>query len=318
MPRPRGKYAAMLDPETWDYIDEVDRLFGPDLAGLPLGEQRQFYAALCRHFHPGRPPEVAVADDTVPGPGGGIPVRRYTVPSAVEGMTVLYFHGGGFVFGDLDSHDDFCADLCAAVGVEVVSVDYRLAPEHLHPAPHGDALAAFRWLEGRAGRIVLAGESAGGNLAAGVAQACRSSAALSGLLMVYPSLGGPPDTASAIEHADAPLMAARDSEHYAGLRTGGTPPKGDATFAPLEGADSAGLPPTLISVAECDPLADDGRIYAARVIEAGGQARCRVEPRLTHSFLRSRFTVARASDAFDAIVADARALVAGDWSRDPG
>lgn len=309
----RGKYESLLDPESWAYIDEVERWFPPEILARPVAEQRKVYDAMCRAFHPGRPPRIRVEDIAVPSPTRPLPLRRYAPPGTSSPAVVLYFHGGGFVLGGLDSHDDICAEICAGANVEVVSVDYRLAPENLHPASFLDAVAAYRWLGGRGVPVLLCGESAGGNLAAAVAHEVRAEPQLLGQVLVYPSLGGETDGGSYAEHAHAPLLSAADLEWYRDIRTGGAPAPDDPTFSPLGDNDFSGLPPTVIITAQCDPLSDEGKVYEDRLKAAGGHAHWREEPRLTHSFLRSRSSVRRAQEAFGAIIADVAALAAGRW-----
>lgn len=309
----RGRYETRLGPESWDYIDAVNRWFPPEIAQRPIAGQREVYDAMCRAFHAGRPANVRVEDGVFPSPAGPVPIRRYTTPATAPSPVVLYFHGGGFCLGGLDSHDDICAEICAGADLEVVSVDYRLAPEHLHPAAFLDAVAAFRWLGGRGVPVLLCGESAGGNLAAAVSHAMRGDPCLLGQVLIYPGLGGELQGGSYAEHADAPLLSTADVKAYQTLRTGGTAQPDDPTLSPLRDTDFSGLPPTVIVTAECDPLSDDGRDYGARLKEAGGRALWRKEARLTHSFLRSRRTVRRAREAFNAIIADVAALAAGRW-----
>jgi acetyl esterase len=313
MPPERGKYESLLDPETWDYIDEIDRWFPPEILAKPLGEQRKVYDAMCKAFHAGYPAGVRVEGIAAPSPTGPIPMRRYTPPAVRTPAVVLYYHGGGFTLGGLDSHDDICAEICAGAAIEVVSVDYRLAPENLHPASFLDGVAAYRWLAGRDVPILLAGESAGGNLAAAVTHAVCSESQPLGQVLIYPSLGGETSGGSYAEHANAPLLSVADLDWYRNLRTGRMPKPDDPTLSPLKDTDFSRLPPTVIATAQCDPLSDDGKAYAERIKAAGGHAHWREEPRLTHSFLRSRLTVLRAREAFDAIIADVASLAAGRW-----
>lgn len=313
MPTGHGKYERLLDPETWAYIDEVERWFPPEILARPINEQRKVYDAMCRAFHAGYAPEVRVEDNALPSAAGPIPLRRYTPPSTSSPAVALYYHGGGFTLGGLESHDDICAEICAGAGIEFVSIDYRLAPEHLHPASFLDAVAAYRWVSGTGVRILLVGESAGGNLAAAVAHAVRDDAHLIGQVLVYPSLGGEMSRGSYVEHANAPLLSTADLAFYREIRTGGAPVSADPTLSPLDDTDFSRLPPTVVVTAECDPLSDDGNAYVGKIETAGGSARWRREPRLTHSFLRSRLTVPRAQAAFDRIIADIAALAAGRW-----
>ena len=292
-------YSTLIDAETWAFIRETDGWYPPETATYPIEKQREIYNAMCRAFHRGYPDGLAVED----APMGGVPCRVYT-PAAVTG-TVVYFHGGGFVVGGLHSHDDICAEIASGCGVRVVSVDYRLAPEHRHPAHFDDAMAATRavaaWL---GGDLVLMGDSAGGNLAAACCHALRGEIAPQGQVLIYPGLGGDMTRGSYLAHAHAPMLTLADVEFYKDIRMAkghSGPP--DATAAPLHDADFSGLPPTVIFTAQCDPLASDGPDYVARLHAAGGQAVCTEEPGLVHGYLRARRTVGRARESFARILA---------------
>ncbi|MER9871919.1 MULTISPECIES: alpha/beta hydrolase [unclassified Mesorhizobium] len=319
----RGKYLTLLDPELWAYIDRVNEWYPPEIVYMPIDRQRAVYDAMCRAFREPYPPGVKASDSSVGD--RAIPVRRYHMAGTAPQAMVVYYHGGGFVLGGLDSHDDICAEICAGTGFAVLSADYRLAPEHLHPAAFEDALAVFEWAAATTGLpIVLCGESAGGNLAAAVAQATRTHPRRAiGQVLIYPELGGDeldgPEldrkarTGSYIEHAEAPLLTLRDVEFYRHIRAAKGQSPDDPTFSPLGDSDFSGLPPTVIVTAQCDPLSSDGQTYRDRILAAGGKAWWREEPRLVHSFLRARKTVPRASEAFDRIVAAIAALGGGKW-----
>ncbi|MER8394517.1 alpha/beta hydrolase [Mesorhizobium sp. M1340] len=319
----RGKYLTLLDPELWAYIDRVNEWYPPEIVYMPIDRQRAVYDAMCRAFREPYPPGVKASDSSVGD--RAIPVRRYHMAGTAPQAMVVYYHGGGFVLGGLDSHDDICAEICAGTGFAVLSADYRLAPEHLHPAAFEDALAVFEWAAATTGLpIVLCGESAGGNLAAAVAQATRRHPRRAiGQVLIYPELGGDeldgPEldgkarTGSYIEHAEAPLLTLRDVEFYRHIRAAKGQSPDDPTFSPLNDSDFSGLPPTVIVTAQCDPLSSDGQTYRDRILAAGGKAWWREEPRLVHSFLRARKTVPRASEAFDRIVAAIAALGGGKW-----
>lgn len=321
--RERGKYQTLLDLELWAYIDRVNEWYPPEIVYMPIDRQRAVYDAMCRAFREPYPPRVKANDSSVGD--RAIPVRRYQLARTAPQAMVVYYHGGGFVLGGLDSHDDICAEICAGTGFAVLSADYRLAPEHLHPAAFDDALAVFEWAAATTELpIVLCGESAGGNLAAAVAQATRRHPRHAiGQVLIYPELGGDeldgPEldgkarTGSYIEHAEAPLLTLRDVEFYRHVRAGAAQSPDDPTFSPLGDSDFSGLPPTAIITAECDPLSSDGQAYHDRILAAGGKAWWREEPRLVHSFLRARKTVPRAGEAFDRIVAAIAALGGGDW-----
>ncbi|BCM19117.1 alpha/beta hydrolase [Mesorhizobium sp. J8] len=314
-PASRGKYADRLDPELWDYIDRVNSWYPPEIVAAPLAEQRAVYDRMCAAFHQGHPEGVTTSDGLVAAAAHAIPVRRYRMADKTAAAIVVYYHGGGFVLGNLDSHDDICAEICAGTGFEVVSADYRLAPEHLHPASFGDALAVFEWAASTSALpIVLCGESAGSNLAAAVAHATRRhSRHAIGQMLIYPGLDGDESERSYIEHAEAPLLSVSDIELYRRIRAAPGQALDDPTFSPLRDRDFSGLPPTIIVTAECDPLSSDGEVYRDRIVAAGGQAWWREEPRLVHSFVRARPTVPRAAEAFARIVADIGTLGRGEW-----
>lgn len=307
-------YDDLLDDEVRAFIARTDAFYPPEAVDFTVAEQRRFYDALCREFDVGRPDGIEVRDDHAEG----VPVRVYR--AGEPGATVLYFHGGGFVVGGLDSHDSICAEICAGTGYRVVSVDYRLAPEYVHPAQFDDAMTATRWALGRyEGALVLAGDSAGGNLAAAVAQALRGSdgaARISGQLLIYPGLGGDMTRGSYVEHAQAPGLSTADVAYYHTIRAGGSAPDKDPTFAPLKDTDFTGLPPTIIISAACDPLSDDGRAYRDAIRAAGGRAEWINEDGLIHGYLRARFMSAKARDSFDRIVAGIQCLGQGLWPYD--
>lgn len=315
LPVGRGKYAALLDPELWDYIDSVNAWYPPELSGLPIDRLREVYDRMCRAFHQAHPPKVTAGDRVISLAGLAVPVRRYQPCGKAPRAAVIYYHGGGFILGGLDSHDDICAELCAGTGFEVLSVDYRLAPEHPHPAAFEDALAAFTWAAGTSSLpIVLCGESAGGNLAAAVAHAARSHArAAIGQVLIYPGLGGDESQGSYVEHAEAPLLSTGDIAFYRDVRSAKRQSPDDPTFSPLRDRDFSGLPPTVIVTAECDPLSSDGETYRDRIVASGGKAWWHEEPRLVHSFLRARTTVPAAAHAFANIIAAVAALGRGEW-----
>ena len=303
-------YSSLIDTETWAFIRETDSWYPPDTATKSVAEQREIYDRMCRAFFQGYPDGIAATALSA----GGVPARLYEAGQPTA--TVVYCHGGGFVVGGLESHDDVCAEICAQTGFRVLAVDYRLAPEHKHPAAFADAFAATQWAcEGFAGDpVVLAGDSAGGNLAASVAHHARGRlTGIVGQVLIYPGLGGPHDQGSYLTHANAPMLTAQDIAFYRMVRVAGEEPQGDPTYAPLHDKDFTGLPPTLIVTAECDPLCDDGGLYRDQIVAAGGQAHWITEPGLVHGYLRARSTVTRARDSFARIKNGIEALAQGLW-----
>ena len=290
----------ITDAEVLAFIARTDSFYPPNTVEFTIADQRRFYDEMCAAFRQPRPAGVTVTNETIDGPGGPIPQRRY-LPEDARPVTVVYYHGGGFVVGGLDSHDDVCAEIAAGTGCPVISIDYRLCPEHIHPAAYDDSLAAARVALAE-GPVILAGDSGGGNLAAAVAQTLKG-AAIRGQVLVYPGFGGDRlGLPSYTECADAPLLTTRDLRFYWGIRAGGDAPEHDATFFPLAARDFSGLAPCFISAAGVDPLRDDGVEYVRRLIGAGVTAYCVVEPQLPHGHLRARTMSHRARGAFGRIL----------------
>lgn len=291
---------GLIDPATWDFIQATERFYPPDAVGLTIPEQRAVYDRMCAAFRMARPEGVRVEDRPI----AGVPCRIYD--SAPATMTLVYCHGGGFVVGGLDSHDDVCAEICAATGYRVISVDYRLVPEHPHPAAYEDALVVVASV---VGPLILAGDSAGGALVASVAHALRRRADLRGLLLIYPALGGDRSRGSYVTHAEAPMLTTTDVLWYAATRHGGQEPAApDVTVGALHDTDFTGLPSVVVASAECDPLADDGKDYVARITAAGGKAEWLLDAGLVHGWLRARHSVPRAQAAFARLLGRLKAM----------
>ena len=234
-------------------------------------------------------------------------------PAGRRGPAVLYFHGGGWILGSLETHDDMCAEMAMGAGVVVVAVDYRLAPEHPHPAQFHDNLAARDWIlaHGPAhgidpARLMAAGDSAGGQMTAALALHLRDAGLpqLIGQVLIYPVLGADVDT---------PPIAATPSRSRsprprwsiisaAFLGPPGSPSWRDKRAVPLLETDYARLPPAFVTAAGHDPLHDDATAYAARLAAAGAPVEVRREPVLGHSYMRARGVSAPAAAGFSAIV----------------
>src|SRR5262245_3256007 len=260
-------YKKLIDAETWAYIERVNANYPPDSIDYSIERQRETYNQLCREFFAGYPHGVTAVNFAIGTPDHAIPIRIYRNTDADASAVVLYLHGGGFILGGLDSHDDICAELCARTGYGVVSVDYQLAPEHRHPAAFDDAMSAFEWATSAFDApVLLCGDSAGGNLAAAVSHATRGHKRRPiGQVLVYPGLGGDHSKGSYVTHAEAPMLTSRDVAYYGHIRAGDRDATGDITFMPMNDADFSNLPPTVIVTAECDPLSSDGEAYGSRV-----------------------------------------------------
>ncbi|WP_256098503.1 alpha/beta hydrolase [Streptomyces agglomeratus] len=314
-----------LDPDARALADVMAAAF-PDLGGSVTDAvlARRLIDAIPRPaVEP--PPVGSVEDRTVPGPPGApdVPVRIYRPgPPAGQGPrpTVVYYHGGGWVVGGLDSHDTSLRELCRASGAVLVSVDYRLAPEAPFPAAVEDAYAALVWAADRAGELggdprslVVAGDSAGGTLAAVVALAAkeRGGPAPALQVLVYPATDAGQDTGSYRANATGYFMEAAALrwfwEQYLG-------PDGDEAHpyaSPLRAADLSGLPPAHLVTAGCDSLCDEGRAYAERLRAAGVPVSERHYPGMFHGFFAFPGLLADARDALSG-VAEAVARTAGD------
>ncbi|TFV60415.1 alpha/beta hydrolase [Mycobacterium sp. PS03-16] len=239
--------------------------------------------------------EGDVSELTVPGPAGPMAARLYR-PTGADADTALlvFFHGGGFVIGDLDSHDDLCRLIARDGGLNVLSVDYRLAPEHKAPAAVDDAYAAFRWAVEHAvelgadpQRIAVGGDSAGGNLAALVSQRARNDGVtLPALqLLIYPAVDLCSDTRSKTLFADGYFLTRRDMDWFMEQYLGGADvDPADPAVSPLLADDLSGLPPALILTGGFDPLRDEGRSYADALRAAGVEVDFREEGTLVHAF----------------------------------
>jgi acetyl esterase len=225
--------------------------------------------------------------------GRSAAARVYRPPAAAAPSVVAFFHGGGWVLGSVDGHDPGCRDLCALTGAIVVSVEYERAPESPFPRMPEDAYAATRWvaehaatLGGDAERVWVAGDSAGGNLAAAVALMARDRGGpdLRLQLLVYPVTDAGFDTPSYREYGDGYFLTERRMRWYWDRYAPAVDDRANPYAAPLRTRDLSGLPPALVVTAECDPLRDEGEAYAARLAEAGTPATLRRFEGTFHGF----------------------------------
>ncbi|WP_434715065.1 alpha/beta hydrolase (plasmid) [Rhizobium sp. YTUHZ045] len=278
------------------FLEICDSFYPADAVEASVEQQRNWYDALCARFDRPLPPEMIFADGMVQR----IPIRRYR-PRKISTRTVLlYLHGGGFVVGSLESHHAICAEIADFAGAELVSVDYRLAPEYRWPAQTDDAFAVLKHLLSANNKVVLIGDSAGGNLAAGLALRARDEGlpGVVGQVLIYPALGGDLAAGSYVEMAAAPGLTTADVAYYREILQA---PAGSEIAEPLNASSLAGLPPTYITVAHFDPLRDDGRQYAARLAAEGVEVSFREEPQMVHAWLRARHMSEGARDGFHAV-----------------
>lgn len=296
------RYRDLADPGIRDFLIAGERFYPADAVTFTMAEQRAFYDRYCAHFRKPRPPGVSATDVCL----GGVPCRHYRLAGAEEAPVLVYLHGGGFVLGGLDSHDDVCAELCAGASIQVIAVGYRLAPEHVFPAALEDGWAVLQAVAARHGAVIVGGDSAGGNLAAALALKARDEKgpALRGQVLIYPGLGGDMSRGSYVTRAAAPGLSTADVAYYRDVYRGG----GSKYAEPLRETDYARLPAAFLVAAGLDPLHDDCLDYAARLEAAGVSAAVRDEPLLVHAFLRARHMSEPARRSFAAITAACASL----------
>ena len=299
-----------IDPDAARVIQLVTLLGRPPLETLPLAEAR---LAAARGFagFAAPPPALAAVEDLPGGPGtAGVPMRLYRArPPGAAAPAIIFFHGGGWVLGSLDTHDPFCRHLAHAIGGSVLAVGYRLAPEHGFPAAVEDAAAATRFVQRHAAawglepsRLFLAGDSAGGTLATVVAQARRGTG-LAGQILIYPATDlarphlAPPDRPGHV------LLGPATIAWFKRLYLG-TPSRAlDPRASPLRQPDLAGLPPAFIVTAGQDLLCPEAEAYAEALRRAGTRVRHLHYPGQVHGFLTMDRVIGAATECLGQIAA---------------
>jgi len=283
-----------LDPSVKALFQQAPQLPDFPFWSMSVPEARAAFSALCKMGSPTDVPIGKVETIEIPGPAGAIAARVYT-PVAAGGEAlpaIVFFHGGGFVLGDLDCYDPLARMLTNESGCRLIAVDYRLAPEHVFPAAVDDCYGAFKWVEGNAPalgvdatRIAVAGDSAGGNLAAAAVLMAKEKGAgpPAFQLLMYPALSADLQSGSAQEFAQGYFLGLQAiawfMRHYAP-----NPDPGDYRLIPMSAKDVSGLPPTLIITAGCDPLRDGAKAYAGRLKAAGVKVTYVDYPTMIHSF----------------------------------
>lgn len=303
-----------VDPQAQALIDKA-ALGAPILSSLSPGEVRQLYVIM-QALRSGKPEPVSqIKDRDLPGLDENIPVRIYTPQGSEPFPILVYFHGGGFVMGNIETHDPLCRLLANRIGCIVVSVDYRLAPEHQFPAAVEDAYAATQWvaanateINGDPKRIAVGGDSAGGNLATVVALIARDRGepTLVYQLLLYPVTDATQSQASYEEYREGYLLTKDDMiwffNHYFSSDTDTKNPY----LSPLWAPDVKGLPPALVITAEFDPLRDEGEAYATRLQEAGVPVVCCRYNGMIHGFCLMPEILDQGKKAIEKIVAALR------------
>ena len=271
-------------------------------------EARRRYDAGTAAFATPSPALAEVSDGSLPGPAGPVAYRLYR-PKANDSAAlplVVFFHGGGWVFGGLDSHDHVCREFAHQAATIVVSIDYRLAPEHKFPAAFDDCLTATRWLRDHAAeidadpkRLAVAGDSAGGNLAAAVCLALRDAGEAGPIFqyLIYPAVDLACEHPSHRRLAEGYLLTRDGIDHCVGSYLNTHSEVDDPRASPLKAKSLAGLPPALVQTAGFDPLSDEGAAYAERLQADGVTTAHTRYDGMIHGFIRMGAVVDVAADA---------------------
>lgn len=266
---------------------------------LPPAEARRLYRERAGYTQPPRAPVALARDLAIPGPGGPLAARLLRPQGSADDESLpilIFFHGGGWVIGDLDTHETLCRELANGAGCAVLSVDYRLAPEHRYPAAADDALAALQWVAANAAtlaidasRIAVGGDSAGGNLAAVTALSARDGGgpALRFQLLIYPVTDLRRGSDSYRTQATGYTLSAESMAYFCAQYLGerGAAAEADWRASPLLHSDLSRLPPALVLVAGYDPLHDEGAQYADALSAAGTPATLVSFDRQMHGFI---------------------------------
>jgi acetyl esterase len=308
-----------LDPQVRGLLDQLEQMGRKPYSDLTPEDARSQFERV--RTLGGTPEPVAKAEDrTIPGPAGDLKTRTYTPSGEPPFPVMVFFHGGGWVIGDLETYDNVCRSLCNSSGSLIVAIDYRLAPEHKFPAAVDDAYAATQWvvdhavdLGGDPGRLGVGGDSAGGNLSAVVALLARDRGgpALAYQLLLYPVTDGAMNTPSIHENAEGYLLSRMDMvwfyDHY--LDEAGD--KLNPLVSPLLADDHSRLPPAIIVTAQFDPLRDEGEAYGEKLRRAGVAVKVRRYDGMIHGFLSMSGVVHRGREALQDVGAELRELVGG-------
>ena len=301
----------MLHPEARALINLMQERGVPPTHTLSPAEARHFYRERRFFTQPDAPQVALVQDLQATGPHGAIPLRLYKPSVTTSGQVLpvlVYFHGGGWVIGDLDTHDTLCRELANGSGCAVVAVDYRMGPENRFPAAVDDCFAATRWVHDNAAslgldasRLAVGGDSAGGNLAAVVSILARDATTLpiAFQLLIYPSTDMRRLSASHQTNGQGYVLTSDTIAYFQAHYTGDEARYGDWRASPLLCENLAHLPPALVMTAGYDPLRDEGLAYAQRLTEAGNRATHICFERQIHGFI----TMGRVIDEANAAVA---------------
>ena len=289
-------YNRRLDKDLRQYISKVQEITDND-AGTDLSKIRASYDRVCDTFKVSTPPEVKIETNSFNTKEKQINFRVYE-KDPKENVQILYAHGGGFIMGGLESHNDICAEICYETGLTVTAVDYRLSPEHRHPAAFDDVLDIYQSLN-KKNPVILVGDSAGGTLVSMLATHLKGSdRTLKGQVLIYPYLGGNMKAGSYKKHALAPCLTKSNMEFYL---NSWLDKNYNSVKLPLDETDFSNLPPTVVFTASDDPLNSDGVDYVNKIKQSNGKAIHFEGKGLVHGFLRARHSAEKARISFSKI-----------------
>jgi acetyl esterase len=288
----------MLDSEArllLDLMDKATQDGRPRLSALPHAVGRKAVDKMSEDSEAAPPDVASVHDGAIAGPGGEIRFRRYRPLGAATGPlpTLIYYHGGGFVIGNIETHDSTCRRLANKSRCQVISIDYRLAPEHPFPAPIDDGIAAFRHIRDNAAafeadpkKIAVGGDSAGGAMAAVVCQDARRAGEKMPAfqMLIYPATDSSKQSASRQDFAQGYFLDKELMDWFWNAYAPAGTDLTDLRLSPLLEQDFKGLPPAFVLTAGFDPLRDEGRAYANRLIDAGVKTTYVNYPGTVHGF----------------------------------
>lgn len=298
-----------LDPQVAKILKDAESLGLPAYQELSPNEARKQMLDLAPPVDPSLSVE-RVEDRSIPGPEGDIPIRLYYPKGDAPFPVLVYFHGGGWVIGNLDTHHGFCHALAKTGNCLVVSVDYRLAPEHRYPAAVEDAYAATRWvaensktIQADSTRFAVGGDSAGGHLAAVVSLMARDRKGprIDLQILIYPITDCSFDTPSYIENADGYYLTRDLMKWFWNHFISDESQADDPYVSPLRAQDLSGLPRAFILTAEYDPLRDEGEAYAKKLQEAGVRVVLLRYSGMIHAFIRMTAQLDKANEALDEV-----------------
>jgi acetyl esterase/lipase len=308
-----------LDPHAKRFLDRLSAMNPPSALKLSVSERRGALQTLLSFS--GRATQVArIENGSLPGPEGALQLRVYTPIDQHWALSpgLIYFHGGGFVAGSLDSHDTICRSLCDASGCRLIAVEYRLAPEHPFPAALNDGFAATKWIAAHAadfgidpGRLALCGDSAGATLATVVCQmaAITEEVRVAMQFLLCPIVDCCADNATRREYASGYFLDEATLRHDLTYYLGPDTDRADPRVSPLRAPDLSRLPPTCLHTAEFDPLRDEGEAYVLRLRESGVRTTYRCHSGMIHLFYGMGLLIPYTAGAYQLMGADIRAML---------